>query len=146
MTTLLILLATAAAVGALIGFNALLGGWRPARIASLEEAGARLKLDRIDFVPGDGALAADGRAALIADAASDRIGMVLARGDTTLTRLLTPAEVKSARATEDGGLELTLDDFTLPKAVLSLNNPDAARDWAARLTGAEPDDEQQDHG
>ncbi len=130
-----VLVGSALAVGLVIGLNAVLGGWSPARIDSAEAAAATLELDVLGFRAGNDAVAAaDGRAALVMEADGARLGLALSRGDIIVSRALRPGEVRGAQA-QGPRLVITMDDFTLPRAHLTLADETEARLWADRVTG-----------
>jgi hypothetical protein len=134
LTLAAVLLGSALAVGLVIGLNALLGGWTPSSIGSLESAAEALERDVLGFRAGDEAVAAtDGRAALVMEAGGARLGLALSRGDIIVSRALRPGEVRGADA-QGPRLVITMDDFTLPRAYLTLADDDEARLWAGRVT------------
>lgn len=125
-----VLAASALSITALVLLNRWLGGWTPTQLDSVEAAGARLSDDVIGFRPGEGALAADRRAALVEEAGGDRLGVVIARGDRFVTRALGPREII---AVNREGLTLTLDlgDFTFSRVVVTLDDEAEARRFEA---------------
>lgn len=137
MTLVLVIAASAVAIALLVLLNALLRGWTPARLGGLEDAAAELAAAFLDFRPGAGALAQDGRAALVEDQETGKVGLVAALGDRFVARRLGPEDVRAARVGEDGALALALADFTWPGLRLRLADAATARAWAARLVGAD---------
>ncbi|GJL97016.1 MAG: hypothetical protein DHS20C06_08330 [Hyphobacterium sp.] len=136
MTSLIIILVSAAAISALIALNAWIGGWTPSRIETLDAAIDQIRQDSLSFAAGDGQLSRDQRAALVCEAGSDRIGLVLAQGDILLTRIFHPDDI--ARVVPDGAtLAIRFRDFTLPNASIAFDDEAIAAQWQARLTGAE---------
>jgi hypothetical protein len=137
MSSLIIILVSAVAIAALVALNAWMGGWTPSRIETLDAAIAKLRQDSLSFSAGDGQLSSDQRAALICEAGSDRIGLVLAQGDILLTRIFHPVDI--ARVVSDGPtLAIRFRDFTLPNASIAFDDEAMAALWQSRLTGAEP--------
>ncbi len=134
MTSLIIIPVSAIAIAALIGLNAWMGGWTPSRVESLADAAARLKQDLLSFEPGDGILAKDRRAAILLEKDTGNIGLVVARGDILVTRLITPADIASA-AVENNILVMRFRDFTFPDTKFAFDNTDVAAHWQARMTG-----------
>lgn len=134
LTLAAVLLGSALAVGLVIGLNSVLGGWTPSSIGSLQSAAEALERDVLGFRAGDEAVAAtDGRAALVMEAGGARLGLALSRGDIIVSRALRPGEVRGADA-QGPRLVITMDDFTLPRAYLTLADEDEARLWAGRVT------------
>lgn len=130
-----VLLGSALAVGLVIGLNAMLGGWTPPRIDSVESAAQALERDVLGFrAGGEGVAAADGRAALVMEADGARLGLALSRGDILISRALRPAEVREAQA-QGARLVIIMDDFTLPRVFVTLADEAEARLWAGRVTG-----------
>lgn len=129
----LILVASPIAIAALVAVNALMGGWRRARVATLEEAAAALQADFLTFDAGEGVVSADERAALVVDCSRDAIGLVTARGDRLVTRLLTRGGAFEVVTAEPDALVVRLNDFTFPRARLILSDPDTAQRWADAL-------------
>lgn len=135
MTTLIILGASAAAILALVGLNAWLGGWTPSKIESLDAALARLESDYLRLSAGEVFLSDDRRAVLVEDRNSDRTGLVVAQGDILVTRLVCPDELAKAEP-DDSMLALRFRDFTFPAVRIDMGDAETARRWARRLTGA----------
>ena len=134
MTTLIILAASAAAILALVGLNAWLGGWTPSQIDSLEAAVDRLEADYLRLSAGEAYLSEDRRAVLVADTASDRTGLVVAQGDILVTRLVGPADILRVE-TDSAALDLRLRDFTFPAVRIDMGEAGNAQKWASRLAG-----------
>ena len=130
LTLLLVLGSSVIAVSLVVAMNAFLGGWTPARFATLDEAAHAIMTDVLGFRPGEGALSADRRAALVLEADRSRLGLALARGDRAVVRALRSGELASA-AREGARLILTLNDFTLPRAVIDFDSEVQARVWEA---------------
>jgi hypothetical protein len=128
----LILAGAALAVAGLVVLNRLIGGWSPASLDDPEAAGARLAEDVVGFEPGEGACAADGRAAVVLEADGQRLGLVLARGGRTVTRVFRPGEV-DAVSREGAALDLRLADFTLPRARVIMADEAEAEAWRSRI-------------
>jgi len=129
-----VLVGSALAVGLIIGLNAVLGGWAPSAIDSVQTAAEALERDVLGFRAGtEGVVATDKRAALVMEADGARLGLALSRGDVIVSRALRPGEVRGAQA-QGARLVIIMDDFTLPHAHLTLADEDAARLWAGRIT------------
>jgi hypothetical protein len=128
----LVLAGAALAVAGLIGLNRLIGGWSPAALGDLEAAGTRLAEDVVGFEPGEGACAADGQAALVLEKGGERLGLVLARGDRTVTRVFRPGEV-GAVAREGAALVFRFSDFTLPRARVIMADDAEAEAWRSKI-------------
>lgn len=136
MFAVYVLLASLAAILTLAAINALLGGWTRVRLGSLEEAARALAADNVVFAAGDGALAPDGRAAVVAEAGGGRFGLVVTQADRLVTRLFAPGDLSDARATPEGDLIVDPRDPTMPRVRVALKNPEIARSWAERLRAA----------
>jgi len=132
---LFVLAGSAIAVAGLVGLNALVGGWSPARIDSLDEAAERLAHDLVGFHGGDGVLAADGRAALILDRDGPRLGLVVALRDRLVSRGIAPGDLTAAEinARDAAALDLRLSDFTFSHAQVRFAAPAEAEAWRTRL-------------
>ena len=133
MSELLILFASALGIGAMVLINSRLDIWTPAVIASLGDAQRRLDADSVGFEAGEGILAEDGKSALVEEAGTDRIALLVARGDNVVIRYLDAGAVKAARVDADGALTVRLDDFTFAPARLDLADAHEARLWADKL-------------
>ena len=137
---IVVLGASALAIGLLVALNAFLGGWTASRLASLEAAAQRIRVDVIDFEPGDdGVLDADKSAALVMDAAARRVGLAVCLGDCVAVRALRPGDIAGV-SVSGVELDLRLDDYTLPKVVLRLGSPELATRWEGVLAGFAPHD------
>ncbi len=119
----------------LVGLNAVIGGWTPARIESLEEAAERLAEDVIGFHASEGVVAADGRAALVLDRDQPRLGIVVARRDRLVCRALPAGGLRSveADARDSLSLDLRLDDDTLSRVGVRFADAPQAETWRRRL-------------
>lgn len=126
-----VLVVSAVSITGLVLLNRRLGGWTPARLESLDAAARHLTGDVIGFVPGQGVLSADVRAALIEERGGARLGLVLARGDRCVTRALRPEEIIAVHR-EGATLTLHLADFTFARAVVTLDDETIAARWAER--------------
>jgi hypothetical protein len=136
MSPLIIILVSAVAISALVALNAWIGGWTPSRIETLDAAIDQLRQDALSFTAGEGQLSVDQRAALVCEAGSERVGLVLAQGDILLSRIFDPKDV--ARVVSDGStLAIRFRDFTLPNASIAFDDEAMAALWQARLTGKE---------
>lgn len=134
VTLAAVLMGSALAIALVIGLNAMLGGWAPPRIDSVDAAGQALERDILGFRAGaQGVAAADKRAALVMEADGARLGLALSQGDLIVSRALRPGEVRRAEA-QGQRLVIIMDDFTLPRAHLMLADEDEARLWAERVT------------
>ncbi|KAA5803501.1 hypothetical protein F1654_06765 [Alkalicaulis satelles] len=134
LTLLLILFGSALAVGLVVALNAVLGGWTPSALDSPEAAAQALERDVLGFRAGQQAVACTGqRAALVMEANGARLGLALASGASLVCRALWPGEVRGAQA-QGRELVISLDDFTLPRARLTLASAQQAQDWAGRIT------------
>lgn len=111
---------------------------KQAAIASAEAARRRF---RIDYPAADIACVLiddDRKTALLAMRNSGEAGLVLAFGDRTVTRLLTPGDVRSMAA-GNAGFTLRFDDFTAPVLAIALAGDGDRAVWRAilePLTGA----------
>ncbi|MCW5725509.1 MAG: hypothetical protein KIS81_11220 [Maricaulaceae bacterium] len=133
MLLVYVLAGSALAISALVALNHFLGGWKPARIESLDQAVARLDADFTGFTASGGVVCADGAGALVEEAGTGHLALVLTRGEDWITRRIGPAELQSAEAGGDGVLIIRLCDFTLPKARLAFSEAEEAQRWAERL-------------
>ena len=133
MLELLIFLGSLAGITAMVLLNRQLGLYQPAEIASLEQAAERLDLDQIGFAAGEGVLADDHRAALVREADSDRVGLLIARGSDVVIRYLDQGSVRSARMGEGRDIHVALNDFTFAPVDIRLEDTATARLWADRL-------------
>ncbi len=142
----LVLIASPIAIAALVALNALIGGWRRATLASLQDAERALREDLLTFEAGEGIVSADGRAALVVDRSREAaIGLVVTQGDRLVTRLLTPGPEVVARLRGDRELLLRMRDFTFPGARLILPDEETARRWADKVRRVESGEEETQH-
>lgn len=128
---ILVVGASALAIGLLVILNILIGGWTPARLRNEDEAAAALADGVFGFrAAAPVALAADGRGALAREAGGERLGLVVCLGDRAAVRALRPGDVRSI---ERDGVRLTLrlNDYTLPAAALRFSDAETAQHWAA---------------
>ncbi|MCC5996251.1 MAG: hypothetical protein JJU18_07785 [Oceanicaulis sp.] len=133
VTLILILFGSALAVSLVVALNAFLGGWTPSALDNAESAAEALERDVLGFQAGDAAVASsDKRAALVMETGGERLGLALASGASVVSRALRPGEVRSAH-TDGARLVIKLDDFTLPRAELTLSSEDEAGRWAERV-------------
>jgi len=112
----------------MVGVCAVLFGRAP-RGLDADAVARRLECEVQGFRPGQAAFSADGRAALIEDAAHGDLYLVVQRGTAMVSRRLSRKLLKETRA-DDATLSLRLRDFTLRRAVLGLGD---AQTWRARL-------------
>ncbi|MFC4725336.1 hypothetical protein AB6B38_09340 [Glycocaulis abyssi] len=127
LALLIVLAASALAVGGLIALNRFIGGWSDIRFEDVSLPAQRLEEDVIGFRSGDGVIASNGLAALVMEQDEARLGLVLARGDRCVTRALRPGEI--ARLEGDGPrFHIHFNDFTLPRVTLDLDES-AAEGW-----------------
>mgnify|MGYP003118545999 CR=1 FL=1 len=117
----------------MVAVNVWLGLNEPAEIESLEAAVDRIDTDSVGFAAGEGVLAADHKAALVEEAGSERLALVVARNDSHVIRYLTPGAVRGARMGENATVTLRLNDFTFPATDLAFADGSEARHWADRL-------------
>ncbi len=129
----LLLLGSVLGISAMVGLNLWLGLSRPARLANIDDAIARLDADAIGFDAGEAVLAEDGSAALVESADGAAIGLVAARGDTFVIRYLTPGLVRATRIGEGGNLTIKLTDFTFAPVDFRFGASPQIRHWADKL-------------
>jgi hypothetical protein len=103
-----------------------LGFGTNARLTSAEDAAVRAAEALIGFTPAEAAVAADGRAALVAGR-DGRLAIVTSFGDRFVVRPLDGSRI----ALEGNTLRLRLDEPGTP--ILRLDLGDAARLWAAKF-------------
>jgi hypothetical protein len=126
------LIGSLAGIALLVGLNVLLLGRARAGVGSAATIAERLSREIAGFHPGACVIAADGRAALIENAANQAVILVRAMGDGVVARNL--AREAFGGVTRDGAcLSLRLADFTLPRANIALDDEALAREWEARL-------------
>ncbi|MFS2317816.1 hypothetical protein RMQ97_07750 [Maricaulis sp. D1M11] len=133
MVFLLILAGSVAGIAAMVVANIYLKPFRPAEIVSLDDAAHRLDIDAVGFQPGEGILAVDGRSALVEERNGERLGLLVARGSDVVIRYLVPGMVRSARLDGQGGVRLSLKDFTFAPVDIPMGQTRLARQWADRL-------------
>lgn len=128
---ILVVGASALAIGLLVILNILIGGWTPARLRTEDEAAQALADGVFGFrAASPVALAADGHGALAREAGGDRLGLAVAFGDRLTVRALRPGDLRSVE--RDGArLTLRLNDYTLPSAALRFSDAETAQQWAA---------------
>lgn len=127
LALVIVLAASALAVGGLILFNRLIGGWKDVEFADTAMPAQRLEEDVTGFEAGEGVLSSDRKAALVMEKGEARLGLVIARGDRCVTRAIRPGEI--ARLDADGPrFHIHFNDFTLPRVTLDLDES-AARGW-----------------
>jgi hypothetical protein len=130
-TELLYLLASLAGVAAMVGLCALLFGRATAKIDAAT-IGDSLRADIPGFRAGKVALSADGHSALVEDAHDGATYLVIARGNGLVTRKLSRGFLRKARR-DGAALDLSLYDFTFPKARLVFGEEAAALEWETRF-------------
>ncbi|AZU05063.1 hypothetical protein X907_2551 [Glycocaulis alkaliphilus] len=131
LAILAILAVSALAVGALIVFNRLIGGWQDVRFEDASLPSQRLEEDVVGFRAGEGVIAADGLAALVMEEGEARLGLVLARSSRCVTRVVRPGEI--ARLEADGArFHIHFNDFTLPRVTIDLDDA-SAQGWGERM-------------
>lgn len=131
LAILIVLGVSALAIGALIVLNRLIGGWQDIRFEDPALASQRLEEDVVGFRAGEGVVAADGLAALVMEQGEERLGLVLARANRCVTRVMRPGEI--ARLDADGArFHIHFNDFTLPRVTIDLDDS-AAQGWGERM-------------
>ncbi|WP_323761074.1 hypothetical protein [Maricaulis sp.] len=138
MSLIYLLVGSVLGVSAMVLVNAWLGISQPSRLTDLEDAARRLDADRVGFDPGEGVLAVDGEAALIAERSGDCIGLLVARGSDLVIRYLVPGSVRDATVDEGNSIRLRLNDFVFAPARLRFHTADEASLWAERLCVLQP--------
>lgn len=133
MIELIFLVGSLIGIGAMVFVNTRLPIWSPARLTDLDDARQRLDVDAVGFRPGLAVLDRDGKGALVEEEQGDRIGMLTARGAEIVIRYLDPGSVKAAKLDGEGGMRISLDDFTFAPVELSLDDNEQARFWADKL-------------
>lgn len=129
ITLIIVIGASALAVGLLVALNAFMGGWTRARLSDVTAAGERIGVDVLGFRPSPMAtLDAERRTALVFEQGGARLGLAVCRGDKITVRALRPNELVSADAV-GSELGLRLDDYTLPQVSLRLGDPTQAQRW-----------------
>ncbi|MGJ3231430.1 MAG: hypothetical protein ACFE0P_06510 [Oceanicaulis sp.] len=135
LTLVLVLGASIISVALLVVLNLFLGGWTPARF-SQAEAGVRAIEEGVLGFRGsaEAVMARSGRVVLVIEAGGGRLGVAATSGDRATVRALRPGEVKAVQV-EGATLTLDLDDYTFPRAWLTLDDAASAQDWARRAEG-----------
>jgi hypothetical protein len=124
LTLLIVLAASALAVGGLIVLNRFIGGWQDVEFTDPALPAQRMEEDVTGFEAGEAVLARDRKAALVMEKDEARLGLVIARGDRCVTRAIRPGEI--ARLDADGArFHIHFNDFTLPRVTLDLEDSDA---------------------
>jgi hypothetical protein len=118
-----------AGVAAVIALTWAVGWGRAEKLASLDAAAARFRVDFPAAEVKGGALGKDGRAAVLD--LGDGFGLVTVLGDEFVTRMLRAEDI--AAKSGENELVFTLPDPTLPRVRLALE-PDDAAQWLARVT------------
>jgi hypothetical protein len=134
LTLLGVLLASALAIAGLVVLNRWLGGWQPARLESPEHAATCLANDVVGFRAGDTVIFDQGTGALATERGGDRIGLVQARGDRFVTRVLSNGDVAGVER-EGRTLTLRLCDYTFSRLDAVMPDEAEAEVWAERLNG-----------
>ena len=119
-------------IALLVGFNLLLFGRVRAQLGTAQEIAARLVAEIPDFRAGRMIIGADGRSAVIENAANRALYLVEAMGDAVVTRQLSAGLLANVGRLGEK-LSLELRDFTFPRATLVAGNESLAREWEARL-------------
>ncbi|WP_429910592.1 hypothetical protein [Glycocaulis sp.] len=131
LAVLAVLAVSALAVGALIVLNRFIGGWQDIRFEDTGLPSQRLEEDVVGFRPGEGVIAANGLAALVMEEGEARLGLVLARANRCVTRVMRPGEI--ARLEADGArFHIHFNDFTLPRVTVDLDDA-SAQGWGERM-------------
>lgn len=127
----LYLLGSLAGVAAMVALCAFLFGRDTAKFDA-KAAEDALRADVPGFHLGSVALSADGHGALVEDAHDGAAYLVIARGRGLVTRRLSRGFLRNAK--RDGtALDLSLTDFTFPKARLVFGEEAAALEWETRF-------------
>ena len=121
-----------AGIALLVGLNHLLFGRARLNVGGKDAVAARLAREIPGFRAGRCLIGADGRAALIENAANRSVLLVEALGDDVVTRKLTRDLVASVGRL-GAQLSLELADFTFPRATIHAGSENQAREWEARL-------------
>ncbi len=135
---ILVIGASALAIGLLVVLNIIIGGWSTARLRTQDEAVEALRAGVFGFeAAGPVVLDAEGRGALAREAHGERMGLAVVFGDKVTVRALGGGDVRAV--TRDGArLTIRLNDYTLPTARLHLADAAAAQAWQADLKSLEP--------
>ncbi|KPP81504.1 MAG: hypothetical protein HLUCCA04_06825 [Oceanicaulis sp. HLUCCA04] len=131
LAILAVLGVSALAVGAMILFNRLIGGWQDIRFDGPGLASRRLEEDVVGFRSGEGVVSSDGLAALVMEQGGARLGLALARANRCVTRVIRPGEIARLEA-EGGRFHIHFNDFTLPRVTIDLDDA-AAPGWGERM-------------
>jgi hypothetical protein len=126
---ILVVGASALAIGLLVILNVIIGGWSPSRLRTEEAAAAALANGVFGFQAASPiSLAADGRGAVALEQSGDRLGLAVCFGDRITVRALSAGDV---RAVDRDGVRLTLylDDYTMPSASLRFTDAETAQTW-----------------
>ena len=139
----LVLIGSILGVALIVGANLLVGGWQPLELATPAQVVDRLRQAYLDIEPAEVVLATDRRAALVADASSRAIGLLVVRGDSVVPRLLREGDVVSASIERDrrsagSVVSIALADFSLKQAMIRVDDAQTAQRWAARLERLRP--------
>jgi hypothetical protein len=129
---LLYLTGSLAGIAVLVGLNHLLFGRARPHVGGRDAIASRLAREIPGFRAGRCLIGADGRAALIENAANRSIVLVEALGDGVISRKLTHDLVANIGRL-GAQLSLELADFTFPRATILAGNEVQAREWEMRL-------------
>lgn len=121
-------------VALLVLLNLSLFGRAKTDVGTADTVSARLAREIPGFRAGRFARDAQGRAALIENAADRSVFLVEALGDDVVTRKLLPSQPITVDR-NGATLELRLADFTFPRAKIRFDDEAAAREWERRLEG-----------
>ncbi|GGG91596.1 hypothetical protein GCM10007420_03630 [Glycocaulis albus] len=131
LAILAVLAVSALAVSGLIVLNRLIGGWQDIRFDDTALPSQRLEEDVVGFRAGEGVVSASGLAALVMEQGEERLGLVLARANRCVTRVIRPGEIDRLEA--DGPrFHIHFNDFTLPRVTIDLDDA-SAQGWGERL-------------
>ena len=119
---------------AAIALTWVFGGLKDARLASAEEAAARLAELEPGFESDEVTLAEGGAGAMVRGRRDRReaIAALFPFGDRMVSRVLSPTSVVAIDAADDGVLRLRLRDYTSPRIALLLPPGEAVR-WRRRI-------------
>ena len=121
-----------AGIALLVGLNHLLFGRARSNVGGRDTLAARLAREVPGFRAGHCLIGADGRAALVENAANRSVFLVEALGDDVVTRKPT-RELVASVGRLGARLSLELADFTFPRATILAGSENQARAWEARL-------------
>jgi hypothetical protein len=133
MQDLIFLVVSVVGIASMVVLCAYLKVWTPVRIENLTDAASFLDEDALGFKAGPGVLSPEGDAALLQEMGTERIALLLTRRDRYVARYLLPGTVTSARMDEDGGLKISLTDFTFNSITMKFDDNSSARLWADKL-------------